>query len=301
MTEPTDDVSVQPSANNTNSGPGERLRRERERKALTIHEISQALHTDMRIIDSLENNEFESLGAPIFVKGHLRNYAKLLGLSQDEIVAAYEAIASTEDPQLVTTKSSGPSVDAQASLMWVHGVGWLVLIALLGMLVAWWYYRPTPAGSDTAAPPPVSATEPQQQTPVVDSVPDDVIQEPAEEIITETEDPPAPDGIVESEDSAVEAEVSAQLAEATPAANLSLLTLTFNDDSWLEVYDAEDARLFFDLAEAGNEYRLNGVAPFRVFLGNAPAAAIMIDSDEFDVAPYIRRDNTALLRINTNN
>ena len=39
---------------------------------------------------ALERDDFAALGAPVFVKGHLRRYAALLGLAEDEILGAYE-------------------------------------------------------------------------------------------------------------------------------------------------------------------------------------------------------------------
>src|SRR5690606_11759211 len=76
--------------------PGKLLRLERERRGLTIAQVAGELHMDSGVTRALEAGDFASLGAPIFVKGHLRNYAKLLGMDGEKIVHAYEASATLE-------------------------------------------------------------------------------------------------------------------------------------------------------------------------------------------------------------
>src|SRR5690606_5170280 len=73
--------------------PGELLRREREKRSMTQLHIAEELHLDVRMVDAIEGNRFEELGVPVYARGHLRQYAALVGLSPQFIIERYEALA----------------------------------------------------------------------------------------------------------------------------------------------------------------------------------------------------------------
>jgi hypothetical protein len=56
----------------TDEGPGGRLRHEREERGLTVQQVAEELKLDAAVIIALEQNDFPSLGAPVFARGHLR-------------------------------------------------------------------------------------------------------------------------------------------------------------------------------------------------------------------------------------
>src|SRR5215211_6717286 len=72
------------------ASPGARLKREREAQGLTEQQAAESLTLDPTVVFALEANDFAVLGAPVFVKGHLRRYAAMLGVPEDEILGAYE-------------------------------------------------------------------------------------------------------------------------------------------------------------------------------------------------------------------
>src|SRR5690606_36160009 len=113
--------------------PGSRLRRQRERQGLTLAQAGHELHVDQRLLAALEADDYTALGAPIFVKGHMRNYARLLGLDPAELIAEYEAAQQPADPTLVAHRPDGPVMDAHRERAWVSWIGWIFLL-LLGVL-----------------------------------------------------------------------------------------------------------------------------------------------------------------------
>ncbi len=127
--------------------PGKLLQLERERRGLTVAQVAGELHMDSGVARALEAGDFASLGAPIFVKGHLRNYAKLLGLDGEKIVQAYEACTTLETPALVTRRATGEivggSTESSGWLTWVGGIVVLLLLVLFGL---WWVYSPVGDG-----------------------------------------------------------------------------------------------------------------------------------------------------------
>ena len=69
--------------------------RERERRGHSVQQAAEDLHLDVWVIEALEANRFDALGAPVYAKGHLRKYAALLGLSPATVLERYEALSGT--------------------------------------------------------------------------------------------------------------------------------------------------------------------------------------------------------------
>ncbi len=68
------------------------------------------------------------------------------------------------------------------------------------------------------------------------------------------------------------------------------LDIRFEHDSWVEIYDKEETRLYFGLAKAGQSVSVSGGAPIRVLLGYARDVQIMYNGELFDPAPHMRED-----------
>ena len=66
------------------------------------------------------------------------------------------------------------------------------------------------------------------------------------------------------------------------------LRLTFSDDSWVEIYDANDNRLFRDLALSGEEHLIEGAAPFRILFGFSPGVTAEFNGQRVEHAGYSR-------------
>ena len=88
---------------------GDRLRREREMRGVSLDDIAEATKIGTRSLRALEEEHFELLPGGIFNKGFVRAYAKYLGLNEDEAVADYLAAAgdSSLDPRLIAEQNAG--------------------------------------------------------------------------------------------------------------------------------------------------------------------------------------------------
>ena len=62
--------------------------------------------------------------------------------------------------------------------------------------------------------------------------------------------------------------------------------LTVSKDSWIEIYDANDQRLFMDLGREGEQFQIDGTAPFNLILGYSPGVSIKFNDEAFDPEPY---------------
>jgi cytoskeleton protein RodZ len=166
-----DDEAEEPVADaGTDSPPiGAQLRAGRERVGLSREQIAQSLHLDTAVVTALEAGDFDSLGAPIFVKGHLRSYARLVKLDPAAIVAAYETYEKGAAPALPSRVPGGVRMDERSG--WGSRIAWLVLVLIVAGIGIWLYragrlgglvhsaqHAPAPAAGKIAAPAPASAT-----------------------------------------------------------------------------------------------------------------------------------------------
>jgi cytoskeleton protein RodZ len=119
-----------------NSDVGASLRRGREHLGLTVAQIGERLHLDPEIVTALEEERFVALGAPVFVRGHLRRYAACLSLDADELQRRYESRVATaaDAPDLTHVPRGIPQSDPRRFL-WpaVIAAGLAVLAGIL-----WW-------------------------------------------------------------------------------------------------------------------------------------------------------------------
>ncbi|MDQ2068713.1 RodZ domain-containing protein [Natronospira bacteriovora] len=329
-------------------GPGQRLREQRESLGLTLEQVAQELRILKGVLQALEENRYEVLEAPIFVRGHLRNYARLLDLPVDQIVAAYDAtLPAHSTPELRLGRKGGPAMDAQTPA-WVAPVAWLVVLTMLVMGGLWWYAGPhrETIAIDQERPTPAVAEETVTQRQSSPRDEGDVEREVAEAAVTETEgasvdeladepaslidegdagrndaDPEPPVAREAAPETAEETDAVSRQAVAMPAevddvetvpapippledvdpAERRILLLSLDDDSWLEIHDADDRQLYYGLAVQGEDVRVEGRAPISVFMGNAPAVTIQADGETVDFSARIRRDNTARIRVDAGN
>ena len=123
--------------NSGTMGPGDRLRAARVENGMSIEDIAMRMHLSVGILKAIEENNFDDITAPIFVKGYLRAYARIVSLSEDEMIEQYLNYYSDEDPPISPTSHLSPEISPDdARIKWTT---FLVIIGLLGFLAFWWW------------------------------------------------------------------------------------------------------------------------------------------------------------------
>jgi len=74
---------------NTVTTVGERLKKKREEMKIPIESASERLKIKLDYLENLENNNYDKLPPDVYIKGFVRNYAELVGLDPDKMIALY--------------------------------------------------------------------------------------------------------------------------------------------------------------------------------------------------------------------
>ncbi len=132
---------------------GDKLRRERELRGVTLDEIAEATKIGTRSLRALEEERFDQLPGGIFNKGFVRSYARFLGLDEEQAVADYvtaqsdqptkadvlEKMAAQAEAARKNEAASMGQKDGKATGLWV-AIAVVVLIAI-GAGGGWKYYQ----------------------------------------------------------------------------------------------------------------------------------------------------------------
>jgi cytoskeleton protein RodZ len=115
--------------------PGARLRGAREARGLTIEAAAERLRLNVALVLAMEEDRLALLGAPVFVRGHLRNYAALLGLPEEEILAVFGS-GEIPEPSFLPAMDLRPKVRDHARWAWPITA---VLLAIAAVAAFWWW------------------------------------------------------------------------------------------------------------------------------------------------------------------
>ena len=118
-------------------GLGERLRSARKARALTLEQAASSIRLEASVLRALEDERYEVLGAAVFVRGHLKAYARLLGLSEETVMTAYRAADPNADaPPKVTRVLEKPLTTTPGPVAIAAAVALAIVAMLLLYLIS---------------------------------------------------------------------------------------------------------------------------------------------------------------------
>jgi cytoskeleton protein RodZ len=249
-------------------GCGVRLRKAREAAGLSQAEVAARLKMPVRVVQSLEEEDWSRLGAPVYVRGQLRSYSRLLGLTTAPMMVA-SGVAPVEPPVL-TPRSFTPPVKRFAEQVARRFV-YIVLTAAIAVPV-WLATRPhLGTVAHDAAPLDMPTTSVGQ------------VQSPGRATITHA----APRPLVAS--------IAPMPSRADTA---PVLSLKMRGDSWVQVYGDDGQLLEQGLLHAGDARSYPSDTVSRIVLGDATAVDVLRDGQPQDLAPF-RRANVARFTVSS--
>jgi len=284
----------------TRSGIGVRLRAGREKMGLTQLQAAEKLHVDPKVVDNLEAERFDALGAPVFVRGHLKHFAELIGEPPGELVDIYAAAAKAAAPDLTRLPKIAPT--SSPSRLAVPALVVLIGFVLLG--VVWWVVKSVggPEGEKPKrGPQPVVIAPEASQDPAIEGVTNDVPSVSSEPAVSKTALPAASKTATPSAASATSAGTGTAAATTPAPARAGKpmeVTLRFAADSWVEVYDANGEKLFYDVGAADSSHTVSGTPPFRVHVANSPGVSLDVNGKPAAVPANALKGDEAQFTIN---
>ncbi|MGN7838234.1 helix-turn-helix domain-containing protein [Stenotrophomonas sp. 22385] len=264
------------------AGCGARLRQAREAAGLSLEAVGQQLRMPVQVVKSLEAEQWDRLGAPVFVRGQLKSYARLLKVDLGDLLDQAH-IGPVVPPQLVShTHTPRARRIAESVGRRVLYVG---ITAVLAVPV-WFATRghfdgaantPSTASLDVIpAAVPVAGTGPAAQAaPAVAPAPSTAPSAPYLASLTPVPRPtasaPAPSGA---------------------------LSLQFKGDSWVDIAAPDGSTVEKALIKSGETRTFSPGQVARMVLGNASAVEVQQGGTIVDLSPY-QRANVARFTVSS--
>jgi cytoskeleton protein RodZ len=282
-----DSVQQHSSNNTTKQSLGEILRKARESMELSQQDVASQLNLQTNVIQALESDDIDNLPTITYVRGYIRNYAKIVNLNGNALIELYDDDGQAPPEILPDVKHS---TQASSSDKPVRAVTYLITFGLVLLLFAWWQShfivgKNIFAGTEKAS----------KQTNYGGylSYTYDIVIHPDTPFLdnrldgeAETTDPlnhmslPLIDPTIDQ----IDKQLSIAIKET--GTGKDNLILTINEKSWVEVYDANNNEIYMDIAKSGNVLNLNGAAPFSVILGFAPGVEVIFNGKPFRTESY---------------
>jgi cytoskeleton protein RodZ len=279
------DAAAEATTGTAGMRPGRTLAEARAARNLTLAEVAQQLKLSATQIEALEADAYERLPGPVFVRGFVRNYARLLELDAEALVSQVELPRVPSPASAAIPLSRNIPFPEQGRTNWVPYASALALV--IGAVVLFEAFFSTPPEAVVSVVTPKPTVEP-----VVVAQPAAPAKEAVSAPATPQPLPPPVETVAVTalaEPVAVPAPTpTAALTPAKPQAGMAELHFVFETNSWVEVRDRNDRILFSQLNPVGAEHRMQGRRPLSLVIGNARGVRLTYNGEPFDLAPYTR-------------
>jgi len=263
---------------------GATLRHARESVGLSIDAVAHQLKLAPRQVQALEADDYAQLPGRTFVRGFMRNYARLLRLDADAVVATLPEVGHSpllDGPALSSTTRVMGELPADLSAK-PSSARWAIPLALVAIVVIAAVYefgRPlaervralfserTTTSAPAAAPTPVTA-EPPASAPAATTSNNDATATSVHAVT------PVPE--------------PALVADA--ATGDAPLVFVFRGTSWIEVKDAKGVLVLSTMGYPGATHAVGGAFPLEVVLGNAEAVIVSLRGAPFDTSAFVKQN-----------
>ncbi len=326
------------NGNDDQQTPGPLLKAARQARGLELQAVADDLRLLSSYVEALEADDYSYFRAPIFTKGYLRSYAKLLGLDTAQLLALYDRKMA----EVSADKIEGSAIEK--STVSIKGAGWLVATIVVALAIILFsvdgeegdaVIAETQTTAADASVDEGDAAELADSVPTVEPVPQVMEEEVTEPLVDagatldllNDEAPVEIDEVVnpllatvgsdraevdtsgiDSGDTELNLSVSNESVasaadDAEPdsspvplnGAQLKSVEFRFSGDCWIKVSDSTGLVLVADLKRDQDIVTVEGVPPFSVMLGYAPAVSVLYNDEP--VSFRVRSDNTARLTI----
>lgn len=272
---------------------GQQLRAARQAKSLTVDEVAKALKLSPRQIVALEGDDWSSLPCTTIIRGFVRNYARLLGVGADSLMALLDQLMMPQGPELEVTVGTPVSMPAEGRVDRRDFARVLSGLLVLALAVAAYFFFPQELWLSTLSAL-KSATQPAEvvaeQAPAAEP---EAAKAPEAAAVPADPLPVAVQPAATPAAAAPQAPVSAPAstpASMPPSASANVLKFSFAQASWVEVRDRTGQIIFSKKNDAGTEREIEGQPPFAVVIGNAGYVTLLYKGKSVDLSKRSKED-----------
>ncbi|MGH8701597.1 MAG: helix-turn-helix domain-containing protein [Burkholderiales bacterium] len=282
MTEAAD-IHAIAAAKAGNATPNVRLSQARQAQNLTTAEVARRLKLSVWQVEALESGQYQQLPGAVFVRGFIRNYARLLNLDPEELVHAATGLLTQSMPR----PESPPSRDIPfpAAGGWRWGRYAAVAAVIVALLAIYEFLFNDEPGTVTTQPGPIAAV-PSSQEPLPAAPSRKPRDAQARQPAAATESSPQ---VTRA------APVGASAGASQPGERIARpdereVRLVFEEESWVDIRDRSDQTIFSKLNQAGTTRRVSGVPPLTIVVGNAQGVRMTYAGRDIDLARHTKID-----------
>lgn len=261
---------------------GARLRMAREARAMDVDAVAAALKLSRRQVEALENGDWGSLPGHTFIRGFVRNYARVVHLDPQTLLADLEAPPPTS-PRLDLPRRSTAVMPEPGQAKKRDYAAVLVGLVLVAVAVVAYYVVPADFWVKAPQPEPVvkETVSPQPLFP-----PGTTPGSPLQGATVPAEAAPA--ALSAAQASAVAPD--SLLVAPTNAPSGAGLRMVFAQPSWVEIRDKSGQIIFSQLNPAGSERLVDGTPPFALVVGNAQHVKVQYNGRDIELQPRSKDD-----------
>ncbi|MCL1125010.1 RodZ domain-containing protein [Shewanella surugensis] len=273
---------------------GEKLKSARETKGLSVAEVAQRLNLRPIIVEKIEADDFSELGGTTYVRGYVKNFARIVQADPDDIQACLNTIlANDKQPnmQSFSRRTTRQARDGRLMLL-----TYLIAIVLLALLVWWWIQKSSMETELDISQPTVEEVAEGHQ--MLDQSTIDATQANAAAVNKDlmTLDNPLP--ATHSLSAVPSTSVNNDAANANndirvstngdngAASAQSTLVFNLSGDCWVKVTDETGKVLTSGLKQANDTVSLSGQAPFAVLLGAPQSVTVSFNDQNVNLASF---------------
>ena len=280
--------------------PGAALAVARAAQNLSVADVARQLKLSVSQIEALEAGAFDKLPGPIFVRGFIRNYARVLKLDPEEMLRSLEpGLPQPAGGEAAPLSKVIPFPPEKARRWPWYAAGMLLLIGGLAVYEFYWnepeftVVKPTPAPED-AVPSPAPADSTAAAAAATTGVP-----APAASASVPAVSSPVAGAATEVQNTSIN-KAAPDAAPPVPAAAADVdrvpkpgerpLQFMFQEESWVEIQDRSGKIIFSQLNQAGSKQRVYGMPPLSVVVGNAHGVRLTYNDKPVDLERHTKVD-----------
>lgn len=259
---------------------GGRLRQARENMGLSQQVVAERLCLKVSTVRDIEDDQANPNVASTFLRGYIRSYARLVHLSEEELMPMITKQTPIKTSKVAPIQSFSLSKIRKKRDGWLMGFTWLILFVVIGLTGAWWWQNHQAQQQDIANMVNQSSAELSQNgDATTTAVPLDTGQLP-----------PSPQSTAVPVTSAVP-------QAGTADSDDNVLVMNFTDDCWLEVFDAGGKKLFRGIQHGGTRMNLTGLVPYKLKIGAPAAVQVQYQGKSVDLRQFIQSNQIARLTV----